>query len=141
VLVDANILLYAVDSLSSRHELARRWLEDQLAGTRRIGFAWQTLTGFVRIVTHPRALPRPLTPDEAFRQVESWLAAPMAWVPPPTDAHLETFGSLVRAHAVTGDLVPDARLAALALEHGLAICSADTDFARFREVEWINPVE
>lgn len=140
MLVDANILLYAVDELSPFHERAREWLEGQLRGVSRVGLAWQTLAGFVRIVTHPRALPTPLSGDEAVRQVESWLAARPVWVPLPMSAHLEVFGSLVRAHGVTGDLVPDARLAALAIEHGLVICSADTDFARFRAVEWFNPL-
>jgi toxin-antitoxin system PIN domain toxin len=140
VLVDANILLYATDSRSPYHDRARSWLEEQLNGVRRVALAWQTLLGFVRITTHPRALPTPLTSDQAIDQVESWLAAPTVWTPLPTEAHLEVFGSLVRAHRITGDLVPDARLAALALEHGLAICSADTDFARFPEVEWTNPL-
>ena len=67
-------------------------------------------------------------------------SAPAAWIPRPTDAHAEVFGSLVRRHGVTADLVPDARLAALALEHGLTVCSADTDFARFPEIEWLNPL-
>ena len=140
MLVDANILLYAVDEASDRHERARAWLEEQLNGVRRVGLPWQALTGFVRVGTHPRALERPLTPDEAIAYVDAWLAAPAAWIPRPTDAHAEVLGSLVRRHGVTADLVPDARLVALALEHGLTVCSADTDFARFPEIEWLNPL-
>lgn len=140
MLVDANILLYAVDEASDRHERARAWLEEQLNGVRRVGLPWQALTGFVRVGTHPRALELPLTPDEAITYVDAWLAAPAAWIPRPTDAHAEVFGSLVRRHGVTADLVPDARLVALALEHGLTVCSADTDFARFPEIEWLNPL-
>jgi hypothetical protein len=140
VLVDTNILLYAVDASSPQHERCRAWLEDRLNGSRRIGLAWQSLTAFLRIVTHPRALDRPLTADEAMDDVDAWLAAPAAWIPLPTSAHAAVLGTLLRRYRITGDLVPDARLAALALEHGLAICSADTDFARFAEIEWINPL-
>lgn len=140
MLVDANILLYAVDEASDRHERAEAWLEEKLNGVRRVGLPWEALTGFVRVGTHPRALELPLTPDEAIAYVEAWLAAPAAWIPRPTDAHSEVFGSIVRRHGVTADLVPDARLVALALEHGLAVCSADTDFARFPEIEWLNPL-
>lgn len=140
MLVDANILLYAVDEASSLHERARTWLEEQLNGARRVGLPWEVLTAFVRVGTHPRALEAPLAPDDAIAHVDEWLAAPAAWIPRPTDAHAEVFGSLVRRHGLTVDLVPDARLAALALEHGLTVCSADTDFARFTEIDWLNPV-
>jgi len=140
VLVDANILLYAIDEASPQHERCRAWLEEHLNGPRRVGLAWQSLVGFVRIATHPRALEHPLTADEAMTDVEAWLAAPAAWTPLPTAAHAAVLGDLVRRHRVTGDLVPDARLAALALEHGLTVCSADTDFARFTEIEWLNPL-
>lgn len=140
MLVDANILLYAVDESSPQHERCRPWLEEQLNGSRRVGLAWQCLVAFVRIATHPRALDHPLTPDAAMDHVEAWLAAPAAWIPLPTPAHASVLGELLRRHAVTGDLVPDAGLAALALEHGLTVCSADTDFARFTEVEWLNPL-
>lgn len=140
MLVDANILLYAVDESSLQHARCRSWLEEHLNGPRRVGLAWQSLVAFVRIATHPRALDHPLTADEAMDHVEAWLAAPASWVPLPTPAHAEVLGGILRRHRVTGDLVPDARLAALALEHGLTVCSADTDFARFGEVEWLNPV-
>jgi toxin-antitoxin system PIN domain toxin len=140
MLVDTNILLYAVDTASPDHEASRAWLEERLNGSRRVGLAWQSLTGFLRIATHPRALEHPLSADEAMELVDAWLAAPAGWIPLPTAAHAEVLGGLIRRHRVTGDLVADARLAALAFEHGLAICSADTDFARFTEIQWINPL-
>ena len=140
MLVDANVLLYAIDEESPQHDRARAWLEQQLNGVRRVGFAWETLTSFVRVGTHPRALAAPLTAAEALAYVEDWLAAPPAWIPLPTEAHAGAFAAIVRRYGVTGDLIPDARLATLALEHGLTICSADTDFARFTEVEWLNPI-
>jgi toxin-antitoxin system PIN domain toxin len=140
MLIDANLLLFAVDSTSAWHSAAAGWLTEQLNGPRRVGLPWQSLGAFLRISTHPRAVERPLAPDQAWSQVEEWLAAEAAWVPVPTERHAEVLGSLVKRHRVGGNIVPDARLAALAIEHGLSICSADSDFARFTEARWENPL-
>lgn len=140
MLVDANLLLYAVDETSPFHRTARDWLVAQLNGTRRVGFPWPSLLAFVRIATHPRAATHPLTSEVAWSHVARWLAADLSFVPTPTDRHAEVLGDLMTAHHVTGNLVPDAHLAALAIEHGLTVCSADTDFARFTDVRWENPV-
>ena len=140
MLVDANILLYAVDSDSRFHDPARRWLEDALNGGRRVGIPWQSLTGFVRIATHPRALREPLDPAEAWAFVEEWLDAPVTWTPEPGQAHREILGRLVVDLELRANLLPDAVLAALCIEHGLTMVSADSDFARFREVPWLNPL-
>ena len=102
--------------------------------------AWLALTAFLRIVTHPRALERPLDPDDAWAYVTEWLAAATVWVPRPTERHAEVLGALVAAHQPRGNLVTDAQMAALAIEHGLTVCSADTDFARFTEIRWENPI-
>lgn len=72
--------------------------------------------------------------------MEAWLAAPAAWVPAPTDRHGAVFGGLVRTHRLAGPLVPDAHLDALAIEHGVTVCSSDADFARFPEIRWIDPL-
>lgn len=140
MLVDANILLFATDEASPFHEQALGWLADQLRGPRRVGFPWQTLSAFLRLSTHPRIGPRPLSPEEAWAQVEDWLAVDVAWIPGPTERHAEVLRSLVLSYQLRGNLISDAQLAALAVEHGLTIYSADTDFARFREIEWENPV-
>jgi toxin-antitoxin system PIN domain toxin len=140
MLVDANILLFATDRGSRFHRPAAAWLADQLNGPRRVGLPWHTLSAFLRIATNPRAYARPMSGEIAWRQVEEWLAADAAWIPAPTERHAEVFGSLVRIYDVRGNLVPDAELAALAIQHGLTVCSADTDFARFREVRWENPI-
>jgi toxin-antitoxin system PIN domain toxin len=140
MLVDANLLLYAVDEAAPAHDGAAAWLEEQLNGSRRVGLAWESLTAFVRIVTHPRASDHPLRPANAWRLVEEWLAAPTTWIPQATDNHADVLGELIRKYHVAGKLVPDAHLAALAIEHGLEVCSADTDFARFTEIRWQNPI-
>ncbi|MDQ4070959.1 MAG: type II toxin-antitoxin system VapC family toxin [Actinomycetota bacterium] len=140
MLVDANILLYAVDEESRFHAGARAWLERELNGRRRIGLPWMSLTAFVRLATHPRALREPLAPAEAWQFVEDWLDAPAAWVPAPGRGHREILGRLVRELDLRGNLVTDGVLAALCIEHGLPIVSADSDFARFRELTWLNPL-
>jgi uncharacterized protein len=140
MLIDANILLFAVDAESPFHERAADWLTAQLNGDRRVGLPWQSLSAFLRIATHPRASADPLDPAAAWAFVDDWLAAPVAWIPTPTARHAELLGRLIRTHRIAGNLVPDAHLAALAIEHGLRICSADTDFARFTEVQWHNPL-
>ena len=140
MLVDANILLFAVDAASSFHIRAERWLTEALNGDRRVGLPWESLTAFVRIATNPRAVEHPLGSPEAWQFVDGWLAAPAAWVPVATDDHQRVLGGLIRKYELAGNLVPDAHLAAVAIEHGLEICSADTDFARFSEVRWRNPL-
>jgi toxin-antitoxin system PIN domain toxin len=140
MLIDANILLFAVDRAAAAHERAARWLEEQLNGDRRVGLPWESLTAFLRIATHPRASERPLKPDDAWRFIEDWLAAPTVWIPVATDQHAAVLGAMVRKYRLAGNLIPDGHLAALAVQHGLEICSADTDFARFTEIRWRNPL-
>ncbi len=140
MIVDANILLYAVDSSSPQHDRARTWLEDALNGHGRVGLPWSSLTAFLRIATHPRVSADPLSQAEAWGFVADWLAAGPAWIPVPTDRHAEVLGRLLADGDLRGNLVPDADLAALAIEHGVGICSADSDFARFTGLEWFNPL-
>ncbi len=140
MLVDANVLLFAADRTSPFHGKAAEWLESALNGPTRIGFAWPVLSAFVRIATHDRALEKPLGPEAAWRYVDDWLEAPASWIPVPTERHAGVFRSLVLTYQLRGNVVMDAHLAALAIEHGVGVCSADADFARFEEIEWLNPV-
>jgi toxin-antitoxin system PIN domain toxin len=140
MLVDANLLLYAVDRSSREHEAARTWLEDVLNGPRRVGLPWQSLGAFLRISTHPRAAKKPLRSTQAWAYVEEWLACEAVWTPVPTERHAEILGDLIRRYDVSGNLVTDAQFAALALEHGVGVYSNDTDFARFTELQWIDPL-
>ena len=140
MLIDANLLLYAVHKRAAQHEAAAAWLTEQLNGPRRVGLPWQSLGAFLRISTHPRAFERPLQPAVAWERVTDWLAAPATWIPARGPDHAQLLGELVVRHDARGNLLPDAMLASLALEHGLTVCSTDTDFARFAEVRWTNPL-
>lgn len=140
MLVDANLLLYAVDERSTFHSAACEWLTEQLNGARRVGIPWQSLTAFLRIVTHPRASEKPLNPDDAWQQVTEWSDCEVTWTPQQGERHAEIFGDLIQRYQISGNLITDTQLAALAIEHGLTIYSADTDFARFQEVTWENPL-
>lgn len=140
MLVDANILLFATDKSSPFHEPAATWLTERLNRPRRVGLPWQVLGAFLRVSTHPRAGRHVLSPDQAWTQVNDWLEADVVWIPAPTDRHSEVLSSLIRGYQLRGNLISDAQLAALAIEHGLTVCSADTDFARFREIDWENPI-
>jgi uncharacterized protein len=141
MLVDANLLLYATDTRSKFHQPAKAWLIEQLNGKRRVGLPWQSLGAFLRLATHPRVSAHPLTAADAWSAISAWLAAPVAWIPQPGAEHATLLGELFVRHEPAGNLVPDALLAALALEHGLTIYSADTDFARFTEIRWENPLD
>lgn len=140
MLLDANLLLYAVHRRAKQHEAAAAWLTEQLNGSRRVAFPWQSVHAFLRISTHPRAFERPLPPKTAWGLVADWLAAPVSWTPEPGPAYAQLLGRLISTYEVRGNLVPDAALAALAIEHGLTVISSDTDFALFQEARWENPL-
>ncbi len=139
-LIDANLLLYAVNSDAPEHERTSEWLEEQLNGTTRVGIPWESLIAFVRLATNPRVVGRALSGEHAWSLVEDWLDNSNVWIPGPTERHAEVLGGLIAKYRLRGKLVPDAHLAALAIQHGLDIYSADTDFARFSEVRWVNPL-
>lgn len=141
MLVDANLLLYAVDRSTAQHAAASEWLTGVLNGRRRVGIPWQSIGAFLRIITHPRVTTRPLGGAEAWSFVQDWLDADPSWVPPATQRTAAVYAELTAGRPVTGNLVPDAQLAALAIEHGLTVMTADTDFGRFPEVRSINPLE
>ncbi|MFJ2030215.1 TA system VapC family ribonuclease toxin [Streptosporangium sp. NPDC087985] len=140
MIVDANVLLYAVDSGNPFHDASKTWLETALNGPVRVGLPWNSLCAFIRISTHPRASANPLAIDEAWSFVEEWLAAETVWTPAPTSRHAEVLRDLLVDGDLRGNMVTDAHLAALAIEHGVGVCSVDSDFARFPKLEWINPL-
>lgn len=131
VVVDANVLLYAVDRKSIHHDVARTWLDNALAGAEAIGFAWVALLAFIRVGTNPSIFPAPMSSDAATGQVEAWLAAPAAVAVEPTSRHAAILRALLRESGSAGNLTTDAHLAALAIEHAADIVSYDRDFSRF----------
>lgn len=140
ILVDANLLLYAANHAAPEHEAARAWLDARLSGPSRVGLPWPSLLAFVRLATNPLVMRRPASMAAAWRQVDEWLGADPAWVPTPTERHRVLLADFCRATWMTPRLVPDAHLAALAIEHGLTLCSTDGDFARFPDLDWQNPL-
>jgi uncharacterized protein len=140
ILIDANILIYASSSTFPQHRTAKNWLDEQLSGTVRVGLAWQTVLAFLRVITAPRILQYPLPMRDAWAQVTTWHTADPTWMPEPTERHSEVFGQLLSLPGIRGNLVHDAHLAALAIEHGLTLCSTDGDFARFPGLRWENPL-
>ncbi len=140
ILIDANLLLYAKVSDYPQHLVARNWLDEKLNDRARVGLPWPSLLAFLRILTNPRLFPSPLPIAEAWDQVDSWLSLPQVWIPAPTTRHHEVLASLLRESSVTGGLVMDAHLAALAIEHGLVLCSTDGDFGRFEGLRWDDPL-
>jgi hypothetical protein len=140
ILVDANLLLYAANHAAPEHAQARAWLDERLNGTSRVGLPWPSLLAFVRLATNPLVVREAVTPARAWVQVEEWLGCETVWVPSPGPRHAEFLGGLLRHPWMTSRLVPDAHLAALAIEHGLTVCSTDGDFGRFPGLTWQNPL-
>ena len=140
ILVDANLLLYAEDSLSEHHERARTWWDAQLSGVGPVCLCWPVLAAFIRIGTNVRLHQCPLTLEEAVERVQSWLAQSCVRVIQPQDQHWVIFQRMLRTGGAVGNLVSDAHLAALAVEHDCLLQSSDSDFARFRGLKWNNPL-
>jgi uncharacterized protein len=140
ILVDANLLVYAHVVSTERHAAARKWLDGRLNGSAQVALPWPSLLAFVRLVSNPRVFSQPLSVARAWKQVESWLEVPVVWIPGASERHREILGRLLDGVGFRPNLVPDAHLAALAIEHGLTLCSVDGDFARFAGLRWENPL-
>ncbi|MCF8079810.1 MAG: type II toxin-antitoxin system VapC family toxin [Desulfobacterales bacterium] len=140
ILVDANILLYAEDSLSPLHQKARSWWDDQLSQSDPVCLCWPVLTAFIRIGTNPRVFERPLSLDQAIARVQSWLDQPCTRIVKSTDQHWAIFRQMLSEGQAVANLVSDAHLAALAIENGCELASTDSDFARFAGLKWVNPL-
>jgi toxin-antitoxin system PIN domain toxin len=139
-IVDLNVLLYAVNSDSPQHAVARHWWESALNGEETIGLAWIVLLGFVRLCTNPRVFPRPLAPDVATARIDTWLALDNVSIAREKDHHWAVLNPLIREAGTAGNLTSDMHLAALAISHDAVLVSCDTDFARFRGLRWENPL-
>jgi len=139
ILVDANVLLYAYHPRAEAHERCRAWVEQVFSGEEPVAIAWVTVLAFVRISTNPRVFEQPLLASEALAAVASWLERPCVSVLEAGEACWEIFRELVLDAQVSGPLVMDAFLAALALENGATLATADRDFSRFPRLKLVNP--
>lgn len=139
-LLDLNILIYALDESSPRHEAAKQWFDTTLSGSDTVAFAWHVLIGFVRLSTRAAVFDQPLSIDESLDVVDGWLEQPCVTVVHPTDRHAAVLRGLLAALGTAGNLTSDAHLAALSIEHGAELCSTDVDFSRFPGVRWVDPL-
>ena len=139
ILVDANILLYAYDSGSEHHECCRDWVTDAFGGSTPVRLPWASILAFIRIATNSRIFDRPYTVREAVSIVSTWFDAPAVGILEPGERYWEILSAILDDAQVTGPLVSDAALAALALEHGAWLCTSDRDFRRFPTVRVVNP--
>ncbi len=140
ILVDANLLIYAVNRDAPLHRKAKLWLESVLSGKEAVGLSWNVLLAFLRLTTRPGLFLHPLPVDTAFDLLASWLDQTSATLVNPGPHHLSVLRDLLQALGTGGNLTSDAHLAALAIEHGAELCSSDTDFARFPGLKWRNPL-
>jgi uncharacterized protein len=137
--VDANVLLYAVDERARHHEASRQWLNAALSNDEPVGFAWLVLLAFLRLSTHPGVYPRPLGLDQALDVLHSWLSQPPAVVLEAGTRHLSTLRDVLTPTGTGGNLVNDGHLAALALERRATVVTFDNDFSRFPGARWMSP--
>jgi uncharacterized protein len=140
ILIDTNLLLYAHARGAAEHTRANRWFAEQLDGGGRVGLPWHSLLGFVRVASNRRAFTGAISVAEAWQQVRQWLSIDTVWIPIPTARHADVLDELFATTGITTRAVMDIHLAALAIEHGLTLCSADTGFARYKNLRWINPL-
>lgn len=138
-IVDANVLIYAVNRDSSHHAASKAWLDHSLAGGDVVGLTWVALLAFVRLTTRPEIFGTPLTAAEAVEQVRAWIAAPGSVVVQPGETHAAYLAEMLDELGVGGNLVNDAHLAALAREHRAEIVSYDSDFDRFSGIRRREP--
>ena len=140
ILIDANILIYAFVQAAPQHVTAKAWLNKQLSDETAVGLPWNSLLAFARIVTNPRIFEKPASSQTAWKQIGLWLDSDVAWTPTPTEEHQAILSKIVETTSLSANDWPDAHLAALSLEHGLTVCSTDSDFGKYRDVRWHNPL-
>jgi uncharacterized protein len=140
IVVDVNLLVYAVNQDSPDHQKAKAWLETAISGPETVGLPWIVLLAFLRLTTRSGLFQKPLSVAAAFELIDTWLQQPSVAVPEPTARHLQTMRDLLLPLSTGGNLTSDAYLAALAVEHGAELCSTDNDFARFNRLRWRNPL-
>ncbi len=141
ILIDANLLIYAVNADSPHHKVAKKWFEKTLSGDSAVGLPWIVVLAFLRITTHHNIFQTPLSPPQAIAYIESWLIQPHVKLITPGENHWPILKQILHSTGTAGNLTSDAHIAALAIEMGCEIYSADHDFKRFPSVRHINPLD
>lgn len=140
ILVDTNLLIYAVNRDSPMHDNARGWLETVLSGNTIVGLPWMVLIAFLRLTTNPRVVQSPMLIDQALGYIDGWLQQPYVIPLNPGERHWAILNRLLLSSGLAGNLTNDAHLAAMAIEHGYVLYSVDNDFRRFDGLEYVNPL-
>lgn len=140
IVIDANLLIYAYDTAAPLHEKSVAWLEDALSGTDPMGLPWQSIAAFLRVMTNPKLRGRQYDRKEAAEIIEAWMAQPNVLILIPTDQHWPQFRRMILDGSASGPLISDAQIAALTVEYGGVLYTADRDFARFPGLRWVNPL-
>jgi uncharacterized protein len=140
IVLDANILLYAYDSASSEHAMARNWVERTFSDGTPLGLPWQTVSAFLRVMTNPKLPGERFTPEEAVHLVDQWLDQPNVRLLAPGEDHWPLLRQMIVDGQARGPLISDAQLAALTIEYGGVLHTTDRDFARFPGLRWLNPL-
>ncbi|MEO8510748.1 MAG: TA system VapC family ribonuclease toxin [Chloroflexota bacterium] len=140
ILVDANLLLYAYDSTSPSHEVAKAWLEATLSGDEEVRIPLTSALAFIRIGSNPVVFRQPMSVATAVGIVAEWLDRPGVSLALPAAGHWTRLAKVATEGQARGPLVTDAHLAVLAQEHGAVLCTTDRDFARFAGLRINNPL-
>ena len=139
-IVDVNIVVYAVHRGAAQHETVRDWWEAALNSDEPVGLSWAALLGVLRLATHPAVFTQPLTVDQALGRLAAWLSHPNTRLLQETAEHWRVLQELISQTGTAGNRTSDAHLAALAICHGATLASCDSDFRRFRQLRWENPL-
>jgi toxin-antitoxin system PIN domain toxin len=140
ILVDTNLLVFSHNADAEQHIQSRQWLEQQFASGARVGLPWHSLLGFIRLVSNPKIYSKAESPRDAWQQVRDWLILENVWIPQPTERHVRIMDEMFKSTRIGTQDVMDVHLAALAIEHGLILCSTDRDFVRYPTLRWFNPL-
>lgn len=140
IVLDVNILIYAVNRDAPLHSRAKSWLEGTISGAETVGIPWTVLLAFLRLSTRPGPFRNPMPLVTAFDMIDAWMEQPSVGIIEPGPRHRTILRGLLSALGTGGNLTSDAHLAALALEHQAELCSSDHDFLRFPGLRWRNPL-
>jgi uncharacterized protein len=141
IVLDANLLIYSYNRGSSHHAGARAWLERTMSSVEVVGLPWQAVSAFLRVMTNPKLPAERFALEQAARIVDLWLAHPNVQVLTPGVGYWPLFRRMVIEGRAAGPRVIDAEIAALTMEYGGVLHTADRDFARFPGLRWKNPLD